>query len=231
MSPAQSQEEAVNPKDLAGRAKPQLHLIPLPALVPVARVMELGAAKYGPHNWRDTPIAHTPYISAMMRHLIAYAGGESVDPESGQSHLAHIASGAMILLDAVLAGVAKDDRPGGVARTPANDDVQTPAGSVIPSEIFYADLSAEWASFAEHQRNEYRVQRRLGATMEDALREARIHRETVVVSSESFIERWHALSERQKDIYWKLLGTARTEQAQDRALLAAERAQWCTAAL
>lgn len=116
------------------------------------------------------------------------------------------------------------------SRTPANDDVQIPAGSVIPEEIFYADLSAEWVGFAEHQRDEYRVQRLNGATMEDALREARIHRETVVVSSESFIERWHALSERQKNLYWKLLGTARTEQAQDRALLAAERAQWCTAA-
>lgn len=231
MSPAQSQAEAVNPKDLAGRAKPQLHLIPLPALLPVARVMELGAAKYGPHNWRDTPIAHTPYISAMMRHLIAYSGGEDLDPESGQSHLAHIASGAMILLDAVLAGVAKDDRPGGVMRTPANDDVRIPAGSVIPEEIFYADLSAEWVGFAEHQRNEYRVQRLNGATMEDALREARINRETVVVSSENFTERYQALSELQKGIYWAILGTARAEQEQDRALLAAEIAWWWIADL
>jgi hypothetical protein len=89
--------------------------------------MELGAKKYGPFNWRDTPIGHTPYISAMFRHLIAFASGEDLDPESGQPHLAHIASGAMILLDAREVGSAKDDRPGLLAREAANENSGIPA--------------------------------------------------------------------------------------------------------
>jgi len=149
MAPAQEQSqtaESVNPKDLAGRAKPPLHLVPLSALLPVAEVMRLGASKYGPHNWRDQPIGHTPYISAIMRHAIAYAGGESIDPESGQSHLAHIASGALILLDAVQAGTAKDDRPGGVVRVPANDDA---------SEIPVAEFRRRLAALNSEQKREY----------------------------------------------------------------------------
>lgn len=146
MPEAQPAQEAINPKDLAGRSKPQLHLIPLPALLSVSRVMELGSAKYGPHNWRDQPIGHTPYISAMMRHLIAFSGGEDLDPESGQSHLAHIASGAMILLDAREAGTAKDDRPGGVVRAPANDDNY---------EIGFAEFHRRYHALSTAQRAAY----------------------------------------------------------------------------
>lgn len=100
-----------NPKDIAGRSKPQLHLIPASALVPVARVMELGAKKYGPYNWRDQPVAYTPYLSAAMRHITAFLNGETIDPESGQSHIAHAAAGLLILEDAIVNDSAKDDRP------------------------------------------------------------------------------------------------------------------------
>ena len=103
--------EDLNPKGAAGRAKPQLHLIPVGALAPVSRVMELGAKKYGPYNWRQTPVNYTTYLSAAMRHIVAHTDGEDQDPESGQSHLAHAAAGLMILLDAIITGNAKDDRP------------------------------------------------------------------------------------------------------------------------
>lgn len=101
----------MNPKGAAGRAKPQFHLIPVGALAPVAKVMELGAKKYGPYNWRETPVNYTTYLSAVGRHAAAFLDGEDQDPESGQSHLAHIAAGMMILLDAIVTGNAKDDRP------------------------------------------------------------------------------------------------------------------------
>lgn len=101
----------MNPKDIAGQSKPQLHLIPAAALPVVARVMELGARKYGPYNWREKPIAHTAYISAAMRHLLAFLNGEDLDPESGQSHIAHAAAGLLILEDAMRVETAKDDRP------------------------------------------------------------------------------------------------------------------------
>lgn len=103
--------EDANPKDIAGRAKPQLHLIPVGAMIPVAKVMELGARKYGPYNWREKPIAYTPYLSAALRHIAAFLNGETTDLESGQSHIAHAAAGLLILQDAIAAGTAKDDRP------------------------------------------------------------------------------------------------------------------------
>lgn len=103
--------EDLNPKGAAGRAKDQMHLIPVGALAPVARVMALGAKKYGPYNWRKTPVNYTTYLSAVGRHAAAFLDGQDQDPESGQSHLAHIAAGMMILLDAIVTGNAKDDRP------------------------------------------------------------------------------------------------------------------------
>lgn len=103
--------EDLNPKGAAGRAKPQMHLIPIAAQEPIAKVMMLGAAKYGPHNWRDAPVNYTTYISAAQRHVLAFLDGQDQDPESGQSHLAHAAAGLMILLDAIVTGNARDDRP------------------------------------------------------------------------------------------------------------------------
>lgn len=100
----------INPKEIVGSSKPQLHLIPSCAEVAIARVMETGAAKYGPYNWRHKPIRYTPYINAARRHLLAFADGEINDPESGQPHLAHAASTIMILLDAIQNASAVDDR-------------------------------------------------------------------------------------------------------------------------
>lgn len=101
---------AINPKDLLGASKPQMGLIPVGAMEAVARVMELGAQKYGPYNWRTKPVKLMVYAHAGLRHLFAWIGGESVDPESGQSHLAHCAACMFIMLDAMANKVAKDDR-------------------------------------------------------------------------------------------------------------------------
>ena len=120
----------LNPKGAAGRAKDQMHLIPVGALAPVARVMMLGAKKYGPYNWRETPVNYTTYLSAVGRHAAAFLDGQDQDPESGQSHLAHIAAGMMILLDAIVTGNAKDDRP---PKNPAYRAPETPAGEITLS--------------------------------------------------------------------------------------------------
>ena len=68
--------------------KPRFSLIPLNTLQAVIRVMELGAAKYGADNWKKCtePIR---YYDAAMRHITAFAGGERLDDESKESHLAH----------------------------------------------------------------------------------------------------------------------------------------------
>lgn len=103
--------DTTNPKDLQGQKKPQLHLVPPVALLHMAKVMELGASKYGPYNWREKAVRSTVYVSAAMRHLSQYLDGEDVDPESGQPHIAHVAACMSILMDAIGLGNIIDDRP------------------------------------------------------------------------------------------------------------------------
>lgn len=100
----------INPKDRLGAAKPQVGLIPVGAMDSVARVMELGAVKYGPYNWRTKKIKLMVYAHAALRHIFKWIGGESIDKESGQPHLAHAAACMLIALDALATGNAVDDR-------------------------------------------------------------------------------------------------------------------------
>lgn len=96
---------------MIGDRKPQLHLIPASASILESEVMRLGSAKYGPFNWRDSPIRATVYISAALRHLSQWMDGEDIDAESGCSHLAHVRAGMGIMLDALSTGNVIDDRP------------------------------------------------------------------------------------------------------------------------
>lgn len=100
-----------NPKSAAGAKKPQLHTIPPAAMLHLGSVMGLGARKYGAFNWRDTGVAASVYVSAAQRHLLSWFDGESIDPESGASHLAHVMACMAIILDAAENGSLKDDRP------------------------------------------------------------------------------------------------------------------------
>lgn len=99
-----------DPKGAAGALKAPMHLIPPYALEQSAWVHKLGSEKYGPYNWRDTGVCATTYVSAIMRHLNAWRDGEDLDPESGISHIAHIATSCNILLDAGHCGTLQDDR-------------------------------------------------------------------------------------------------------------------------
>lgn len=69
--------------------KPNWSLMPWDALGEVQGVLDFGARKYGEHNWKHVLSPRTRYLSAMLRHVIAYARGERNDPESGYHHLAH----------------------------------------------------------------------------------------------------------------------------------------------
>ena len=48
--------DTLNPKDLLGASKPQLHLVPPALTIWVAKAMENGAMKFGPYNWRDKKV-------------------------------------------------------------------------------------------------------------------------------------------------------------------------------
>lgn len=101
----------LNPKETAARNKPPLANIPSGALVPVCLVHQHGHDKHGPYNWRETPIHLMTYAHAIQRHLAAWIDGEDMDPESGLPHMAHIAAGCNVVLDAIAHGKFLDDRP------------------------------------------------------------------------------------------------------------------------
>jgi len=100
-----------NPKTIHGFAKPSISLVPPVAIVEMARAFRHGADKYGPANWRDKPVTIQTYIDAALRHLLAIADGEDVDPESGCFHAAHVASCMAIIMDAKASGTLQDRRP------------------------------------------------------------------------------------------------------------------------
>lgn len=100
-----------NPKSKYGIKKPSMHLVPSTALLYLAKVMALGAAKYNAYNWRDDPVSATIYVSAAMRHIFQWLDGEDLDPESGAPHLAHAMACFAIVLDAKVNGTLIDDRP------------------------------------------------------------------------------------------------------------------------
>jgi Domain of unknown function (DUF5664) len=115
---SKSNNDRINPKDKIGATKIPLRFIPLSSLTFLARVMELGAIKYGPMNWRENDVRSTIYYEAALRHIFAALDGEELDPESGQPHAAHAMACMAILLDAGATGNVKDDRfaPGAFGR-------------------------------------------------------------------------------------------------------------------
>lgn len=102
--------DSVNGASKFDQGKPPIGLIPRSALEAEARVLGFGAAKYGRDNWRKG-MAYSRLIDAAFRHLTAFADGESRDPESGESHLAHLKCCASFLIEFVEKGLGTDDRP------------------------------------------------------------------------------------------------------------------------
>jgi hypothetical protein len=104
-----------NPKDIIGRTKPPLDLIPGVAMVQLSLALKEGAGKYGKANWRQETISASAYVAAAMRHLAAWNDGEDDDPQSLVSHIAHMMACGAILLDAQAIGKLEDDRVQGGA--------------------------------------------------------------------------------------------------------------------
>jgi hypothetical protein len=90
--------------------------LPFDSLEAVARILRHGAKKYtvgdvsGANNWRKG-IAYSRLFRAAIGHMIAWWGGEEVDPETGESPLAHAACCVVFLLHFTLSGRGElDDR-------------------------------------------------------------------------------------------------------------------------
>lgn len=80
------------------QGKPSWSLLPWAALAEVVAVLDLGAAKYEPDNWKYVPNARQRYTDAALRHLTAWMRGQPRDPETNRSHLAHAACCILFLL-------------------------------------------------------------------------------------------------------------------------------------
>jgi len=90
--------------------KPGMELLPLGALMEVARVYDYGATKYAPNNWRKG-MAWSRMVGALLRHVAAWHEGEDLDPDTGLSHLVHAAFSVLSLVEFELKGIGQDDRP------------------------------------------------------------------------------------------------------------------------
>lgn len=72
------------------------------AIEAVATVSAFGASKYAWAGWRHVPNGFDRYSDAMVRHLVAEAKDEVLDPESGLLHAAHAAWGALARLELLI---------------------------------------------------------------------------------------------------------------------------------
>lgn len=77
--------------------KVRYELVQWPFVTGIASVLTFGAAKYAAESWRDVPQAKPRYFAATIRHILAWWGGELIDPESGLPHLHHAACNLMFL--------------------------------------------------------------------------------------------------------------------------------------
>lgn len=111
-------DATLNPKHATGSAKSPMHFTPPAPLFALGRVFAHGAAKYGAFNWGDAGVVASIYYDAMQRHLAAWYAGETIDPESGEPHLAHVMACCAIVMDCAALGNLVDDRPIGKTSRP-----------------------------------------------------------------------------------------------------------------
>lgn len=85
--PAKMQPKASGGKKY-DQDKIRLDLIPVSIFTALGAVLSFGAKKYADRNW-EQGFKWSRVYGAMLRHLVAWYGGEDRDPESGLSHLDH----------------------------------------------------------------------------------------------------------------------------------------------
>lgn len=80
------------------QGKPLWNLLPWKAVEQIVLVLNHGAKKYAPDNWKHVPDARNRYFAALQRHMIQWWEGERLDNESGLPHLAHAGCCLLFLL-------------------------------------------------------------------------------------------------------------------------------------
>lgn len=100
---------ATNNAVKADGGKPPMGLLPWPALVEVAKVLDYGANKYAKYNWLKG-MEWSRLYDAALRHLTAWISGESNDQETNLSHLSHCACCLLFLGTYEILRIGVDDR-------------------------------------------------------------------------------------------------------------------------
>lgn len=90
--------------------KVRLDLLPVQPIIEIGKVLTYGARKYEKDNWRKG-LEWSRCYAATLRHLFAWQSGETNDPETGLSHLAHAACEILFLLEFARTHPELDDRP------------------------------------------------------------------------------------------------------------------------
>lgn len=108
--------------------KPRLDLVSPIAITELAKVLSHGAFKYGLHNWREG-LSYSRLVAAALRHILSFLSGESKDPETGLSHIAHAMANCMFLLEFEATQPHLDDR-----YKPTSDTTTCPSSIVNSSK-------------------------------------------------------------------------------------------------
>ena len=110
-------EPTVNPDTgaMKGRKDVELFTAPPLALREYGKVCSYGSnGKYAPNNWR-LGFQWSLSANALLRHYLAWVGGEDLDPESGLHHMAHAMWHCAVLVQYATDHPELDDRFGGPA--------------------------------------------------------------------------------------------------------------------
>lgn len=91
------------------RGKPNVELLPSKPLLAVGRVLGVGARKYKPNNWR-LGLSWTQTLGSALRHILAFADGEDIDPESGECHIDNALCQLLFLSEYWHTKTGEDDR-------------------------------------------------------------------------------------------------------------------------
>lgn len=109
--PTNSNYKPTNPKDRAATSRLDLTVFPDTAVAYGALALTEGDLKYGAYNFRVAGVLASIYVAALNRHVAKWFNGEDEDPKTGVPHLANAIACLGVLIDAIVAGKLKDDRP------------------------------------------------------------------------------------------------------------------------
>jgi hypothetical protein len=101
--------EAITDAKKNDDGKSRVDLVDPEFITEIGYILRMGAEKYEEFNWIKGMAWSRP-TAALFRHLGAWQRGEELDPESGFSHLAHVAANVMFLMNYQRNNIGRDDR-------------------------------------------------------------------------------------------------------------------------